>query len=77
MAVLKKGTELTCPKCEKVMCIVNRDIASGTMLKGSMFTPVKGKVRNELPMECPFDSEPFGKYSKRGTRLHTKTGWIP
>jgi hypothetical protein len=71
--ILPKGTEITCPVCERIMVRSNRDITSGELLKSSYFDPVQANPLPHTRMECPFDGASYGIYPPG--KVHTKEGW--
>lgn len=72
MKVLKAGTEITCPKCNRVMARLKDDLMSVEIIKSELFEQVDGNIQKHLPMECPFDGEPYGITSMEAARIHTK-----
>jgi hypothetical protein len=77
MKVLPVGTELTCPKCNRVMVRSIQEIRAGMLLIIEYFESVEHKPASKEGMRCPFDRTPFA-INRGGVNgeVHTKDGWI-
>lgn len=74
--MLEKGTEITCPKCGRVLLRLTRRLKTGTVMNADAFegvdmdSPMHGQA-----MLCQFDGTAFAKPKDRGYKLHTREGW--
>lgn len=72
MAILKKGTKITCPLCRDVMCSTTRDIYWGEKMKDSDFlVEVVSPICGDKPV-CPHCNALFINNEK----VHTENGWV-
>lgn len=78
MVVLPEGTEITCPKCGKVLFRSKRDLSAGDVIRFQDFeaTPGIPQPERRTDMVCPFDREPYGKRLLGVAMVHTRRGWI-
>ena len=68
---IKEGTEITCPKCNKVMikCVIPPTL--GKVIQPYMFEPVNDTPKSGKPASCP-----TCKIAYISTCAHTKEhGW--
>ena len=75
LKVLPKGTELTCPKCGRIMVRANCDIDRKGLIRSKYFDPVEARCEPKSGMHCPFDETPFAR-AFDGVEVHTKDGWV-
>lgn len=75
--MLPKGTELTCPKCNRVMARSRYDIYPNTVLSLDQWEAVDGNLRSGGPMRCPYDSTPYAVHRGMRGEVHIKEeGWV-
>lgn len=76
MNKLPKGTEITCPKCCKIMLIAKEEISQGDTVSSDNFEQVEFKGSIGTKMECPDCKAAFGEINFGYSWLHTKKGWV-
>lgn len=67
------GTEITCPKCHKIMVRCIKNIRTGDTISGEFFRSVNASIVHGARIICPFDGS---AYIRPGMGAHIEEyGW--
>ena len=69
---VKKGTIVTCARCDAEIAEVIEDLYSGQLIRASSLRGISQEINERELMAC----KKCGYHYFWGGRLHTKDGWI-
>ena len=67
-----EGTAISCPKCNRILGIANRDIYGMEVKRSDAWTGIKPLTK----LSCPHDDTAYVRGKAGGSELHTTKGWM-